>query len=97
MSATHNTFGAIAVRLTLPRTAPTRPRLRIRWTRTHCGTTDLAGLVHHTDRGSQGGFNRSSQHPDHRGGYGYGAIAGMDYDCDGEAGDAFAWASSAAA
>ncbi|REF73490.1 integrase-like protein [Paracoccus versutus] len=23
-----------------------------------------AGLVHHSDRGSQGGFNRSSQHPD---------------------------------
>lgn len=22
------------------------------------------GLVHHSDRGSQGGFNRSSQHPD---------------------------------
>ena len=22
------------------------------------------GCIHHTDRGSQGGFNRSSQHPD---------------------------------
>ena len=26
------------------------------------------GLVHHSDRGSQGGFNRSSQHPDLGGG-----------------------------
>jgi transposase InsO family protein len=51
--------------------------------------------VFHSDRGTQGGFNRSKQHLDHGGAYG--AIAGMDYDCDGEAGDALAWASSAAA
>jgi putative transposase len=25
------------------------------------------GLVHHSDQGCQGGFNRSSQHPEHRG------------------------------
>ena len=25
------------------------------------------GCLHHTDRGSQGGFNRSSQHPEFRG------------------------------
>src|SRR5690625_1382766 len=27
----------------------------------------LDGLVHHSDRGSQGGFNRLSQHPDRKG------------------------------
>ncbi len=96
MSATHNTFGAIAVRLTLPRTAPTRPRLRISWTRTHCGTTDLAGLVHHTDRGSQGGFNRSTQHLN-RMRCSDGSTSGVDDDGDGQVGDAFAWTSSAAA
>ena len=32
------------------------------WTRRCEGTRDLADLVHHTDAGSQGGFNRSSQH-----------------------------------
>jgi putative transposase len=31
------------------------------WTRQREGR-DLAGLVHHSDRGVQGGFNRSSQH-----------------------------------
>ncbi|WIV60861.1 IS3 family transposase [Amycolatopsis nalaikhensis] len=33
------------------------------WRRQTNGT-DLAGLVHHSDRGVQGGFNRSSQHRD---------------------------------
>jgi putative transposase len=37
------------------------------WTRGRDGVADLAGLVHHTDAGSQGGFNRSSQHLDHGG------------------------------
>ena len=37
------------------------------WTRAMEGTRDLSGLVHHTDAGSQGGFNRSSQHLDHGG------------------------------
>ena len=37
------------------------------WTRQHERRGSLAGLVHHTDAGSQGGFNWSSQHLD-RGG-----------------------------
>jgi len=37
------------------------------WTRQREGVTDLAGLTHHHDNGSQGGFNWSSQHLD-RGG-----------------------------
>jgi len=32
------------------------------WARRRDGRGSLAGLVHHTDAGSQGGFNRSSQH-----------------------------------
>ena len=32
------------------------------WSRGRAGVTDLQGLIHHTDAGSQGGFNRSSQH-----------------------------------
>jgi|SRR5690242_8353864 len=32
------------------------------WTRQRNGVSDLAELVHHTDAGSQGGFNRPSQH-----------------------------------
>jgi putative transposase len=32
------------------------------WTRTHAGQT-VDGLIHHSDRGVQGGLNRSSQHP----------------------------------
>jgi putative transposase len=34
------------------------------WTRRRDGDRDLAALVHHTDHGTQGGFNRSSQHLD---------------------------------
>jgi putative transposase len=34
------------------------------WTRQRGGAAGLAGLVHHTDGGSQGGFNWSSQHLD---------------------------------
>jgi putative transposase len=37
------------------------------WTRHSEGTRDLSGLVHHTDAGSQGGFNWSSQYLDHGG------------------------------
>ncbi|WP_411194459.1 DDE-type integrase/transposase/recombinase [Rhodococcus erythropolis] len=33
------------------------------WRRTHAGA-DLSGLIHHSDRGVQGGSNRSSQHLD---------------------------------
>lgn len=43
-------------------------------------------LVHHSDRGSQGGFNRSSQHLD-RGVYG--TIRRMDAKIDGPGSDAF--------
>ena len=32
------------------------------WTRARDGITTLAGLVHHNDAGSQGGFKWSSQH-----------------------------------
>jgi putative transposase len=34
------------------------------WTRQQEGVLDLKDVVHHTDRGSQGEFNRSSQHLD---------------------------------
>ena len=37
------------------------------WTRSQAGVTDLSGLIHHTDAGSQGEINRSSQHLDHGG------------------------------
>ena len=40
------------------------------WTREHAGQTAdgrLEGLIHHSDAGSQGGFNWSSQHLDHGG------------------------------
>jgi len=39
------------------------------------------GLIHHSDKGSQGGFNRSSQHLD-RGGVG-GQTSGVDEGVDG--------------
>lgn len=32
------------------------------WTRRREGITDLSGLIHHNDRGSQGVFNWSKQH-----------------------------------
>jgi hypothetical protein len=32
------------------------------WTRQREGITDLTGVIHHHDNGSQGGFNWSSQH-----------------------------------
>jgi putative transposase len=51
------------------------------WTRQRDGASDLAGLVHHTDAGSQGGFNRSSQHLD-SGGVG-GQASGVDESVDG--------------
>ena len=40
------------------------------WSRQRDGVSNLAGLVHHTDAGSQGGFNRSLQHLDGRGEHG---------------------------
>jgi transposase InsO family protein len=55
------------------------------WTREQAGVTDLTGLVHHTDAGSQGGFNWSSQHLD-RGGVD-GQASGMDEGVDGQIAD----------
>ena len=50
------------------------------WTRQREGQTDasgqLPGLVHHSDVGSQGGLNRSSQHLDERGEHGTGRRLG---------------------
>jgi putative transposase len=37
------------------------------WQRERTGAADLHDLVHHSDRGVQGGFNWSSQHLDHGG------------------------------
>jgi putative transposase len=50
-----------------------------------------SGLIHHSDRGSQGGFNRSSQHPD-LGGVrrGYGGLEFEDQRCPGGAASAVA-------
>jgi putative transposase len=50
------------------------------------------GLVHHSDAGSQGGFNRSSQHLDLE--VSGGTSSGLGDSCDGAAGDAVAWASA---
>ena len=36
------------------------------WTREHAGE-DITGVIQHSDAGSQGGFKRSSQHPDQQG------------------------------
>jgi hypothetical protein len=36
------------------------------WQRARDGH-EVRGLIHHSDRGSQGGFNWSSQHPDEKG------------------------------
>ena len=55
----------------------------------------LDQLIHHSDRGSQGGFNRSSQHLD-RGGAD-GATGGVDDDGDRAAGDALAGATARSA
>lgn len=38
------------------------------WARGRAGVTDLTGLIHHSDAGSQGGFNWSSQHLHDHGG-----------------------------
>jgi hypothetical protein len=52
-------------------------------------TIQLAGLAHHSDGGVQGGFNRSSQHPDETGCVD-GTASGLDDDIDGATGDAVA-------
>jgi hypothetical protein len=60
------------------------------------GRKPAPGLVHHSDRGSQGGFKRSSQHPDLQGCDG-GTNSGVDVDEDRPGTDAFAGAAAAAA
>jgi putative transposase len=54
------------------------------------------GLVHHSDAGSQGGFKRSSQHPDQQG-CDDGTNSSVGVDEDGSGADAFAGAAAAAA
>jgi putative transposase len=54
------------------------------------------GLVHHSDRGSQGGFKRSSQHPDKQG-CDDGTNSGVDVDEDRPGADAFAGPTAATA
>ena len=56
---------------------------------------DLQGLVHHSDAGSQGGFNWSSQHLD-RGGVD-GQASGVDAGVDGQGADEVAGQAVAAA
>ncbi|MDQ0956256.1 transposase InsO family protein [Streptomyces sp. B4I13] len=60
------------------------------WRRRHTGA-DLTGLTHHSDRGVQGGFNWSSQHPD-LGGVrrGHGGLEFEDQRCPGGAASAVA-------
>jgi putative transposase len=52
-------------------------------------------LIHHSDRGSQGGFNRSSQHLDQEVAHGTGE--GLGSSCDGAGADAIAGASAGVA
>jgi transposase InsO family protein len=54
------------------------------WTRQRAGR-DLTNLIHHSDRGVQGGFNRSWQHPDLE--VTRGTTRGLDQDEDGTAWD----------
>ncbi len=65
------------------------------WTRAR-DERDVTRLVHHSDRGVQGGFKRSSQHPDQQG-CDDGTNSSMGLDEDGPAVDAFAGAAAAAA
>jgi putative transposase len=69
------------------------------WTRDRAGHTDpdgrLEGLIHHSDAGSQGGFNWSSQHLD-RGGV-HGQTSGVDAGVDGQGADEVAGQAVAAA
>jgi hypothetical protein len=59
------------------------------WQRGREGHTASPGeLIHHSDAGSQGGFNWSSQHLD-RGGV-HGQTSGLDAGVDGQGADAVA-------
>lgn len=64
------------------------------WVRRREGA-NLAGLVHHTDAGSEGGFNWSSQHLD-RGGVD-GQASGVDEGTDWTFADEVAWGAVASA
>ena len=67
------------------------------WQRDHEGTPVIAAdLIHHSDAGSQGGFQWSSQHLDGRGGFD-GMGDGSENAAHGAAGDAVAGAAGAAA
>ena len=61
------------------------------WARGRHGASDLTGLIHHHDAGSQGEFNRSSQRFDIGGCDG--PSGGMDEDSDGQGADEVARAS----
>ena len=60
------------------------------WARQRAGQ-DVTGLIHHSDRGVQGGFNWSSQHHDHGGVCGgYGGLESEDQRCGGRCSSAVA-------
>ena len=64
------------------------------WQRHHDGHAITPGqLIHHNDAGSQGEFNRSSQHLDHGGVDG--KTSGMDEALDGSLGDEVTWCAEA--
>ena len=65
------------------------------WTRAR-DARDVIGLVHHSDRGVQGGFKRSSQHPDQQG-CDDGTNSSMDVDDDRPGADALTGPAAAAA
>jgi putative transposase len=65
------------------------------WTRRRAGR-DLGGLIHHSDKGVQGGFKRSSQHPDQQG-CDVGTNSSVDVDEDRPRADAVPRPAAAAA
>jgi putative transposase len=65
------------------------------WTRHQEGVMDLKDVVHHTDRGSQTRFNRSTQHLDDGGAFD-GTTTGMGSGVDGAGGDALTGAAAGA-
>jgi hypothetical protein len=65
------------------------------WTRRRAGR-DLGGLIHLSDKGVQGGFKRSSQHPDQQG-CDVGTNSSVDVDEDRPRADAVPRPAAAAA
>jgi putative transposase len=65
------------------------------WTRAR-DDRDVTGLIHHSDRGVQGGFKRSSQHPDQQG-CDVGTNSSVDVDEDRPRADAVPGPAAAAA